>query len=135
MSKQVRLGIENQARIAISRHLKCEAESKKLAVGTGGPLHEFDIYADGVVIGGVTTGTHKTSTGKSNTGSCDRACAELLWLSLWPGAESRIHVLTDKPLADWLFKRFAKAPFPRKIDIYYYSQVSDSLALVGGVGV
>jgi hypothetical protein len=134
MSKRERLEIESRARAALSKHMSCQAESKKLAVGADGPLHEFDIYADGVVIGGVTTGTHKTSDGKSNTGSCDRACAELLWLSLWPGRESRVHLLTDRPLADWLFKRFSRAPFSRKIDIYHYNPAFDSLAHIGGVG-
>jgi len=134
MTKRERLNVENQARLACSRAFSCRAESKKLVVGTKGPVHEFDIFFEGVVIGGVSTSTYKTSRGSPNTGSRDRACAELLWLSLWPGQESRVHVLTDKPLADWLFKRFDNAPFLINIDIYYYDVARDALAFVGSVG-
>lgn len=134
MTKREKLDTESLARTALSRALKCEATSQRLAVGPNGPLHEFDIYASGSVIGGVTTGTHKTSNGNPNTGACDRACAELLWLLLWPGEESRVHVLTDKPLAEWLVKRFSSAPLPRKIDIYHYDVTSDLVAHVGAAG-
>ncbi|MGH8451148.1 hypothetical protein [Pseudomonas sp.] len=134
MTKRERLDIENLARLAFSKSISCNAISKKLAVGVNGPVHEFDIYAEDVVIGGVSTSTYNTSHGNPNTGSRDRACAELLWLSLWPGRESRVHVLTDKPLADWLFKRFNNAPFPTTIDIYHYEMARDSVALVGSVG-
>ena len=57
----------------------------KLLSARVAPIHEFDIYADGIVIGGVSTSPLKTGGGTSNTGGCDRACSELLWLSLWPG--------------------------------------------------
>jgi hypothetical protein len=134
VTKRERLDVEGLARAAISRALKCEAVSKRLAVGSGGPMHEFDIYAVGAVIGGVTTCTRKTCTGNPNTSACDRACAELLWLSLWPGHESRVHVLTDEPLAKWLVKRFSGAPFSCKIDVYHYDRASDSVAHVGAVG-
>lgn len=134
MSKRERLNIEDRARAALSRQMNCQAVSKKLAVGVDGPVHEFDVYSDGVVIGGVTTGTHKTSRGNANTGSCDRACAELLWLALWQGPESRVHMLSDRPLAEWIFRRFSRAPFLRKIDIYHYDSASDSLSHIGCIG-
>lgn len=134
VTKRERLNIESLARIALSRLLKCDAISKRIAVGTNGPTHEFDIYDSGKVVGGITTGTHKTSAAKANTGTCDRACAELLWLSIWPGEELRIHVFTDKPLAEWLVKRFSGAPFPRTIDIYHYKPASDAVTHVGTVG-
>lgn len=134
MTAHERRELERLARTAISRLLNCDAISDRLEIGEGGPTHQFDIYARGVVIGGVTTGTYKTSGGKSNTGACDRAFAELLWLSLWPGNELRVHVLTDKPLADWLIKRLFSAPFPKRIDIYHYDQAPDLVTYVGTIG-
>lgn len=134
MTKAQRLGIEERARAAMSRQLSCRAVSKKLAVGRGGPIHEFDIFCAGVVIGGVTTGRRKTSKGNWNVSSCDRACAELLWLSLWPGEESRVHVLSDRSLAEWLLGRFASAPFSRTINVYYYDESGDSLSYLGSIG-
>ena len=47
----------------------------------------------------------------------------------WP--ETRIHVLTDKPLADWLVKRFGGAIFPHSITVYHYDHQSDGLVQVG----
>lgn len=134
MKKKERLQVEDQARDAINELLGCSAISAKLEVGADGPRHEFDIYAKGRVIGGVSTGTHKTSNKKSNTGSCDRACAELLWLSLWPGSEMRVHVLSDIAMADWLVRRFEKAPFARQIEIYHFDRDRFALKLVGTIG-
>lgn len=135
MNNGERLEIERRARLALSQMLSTAAVSKKLVVGQDGPLHEFDIYSEGIVIGGVTTATHKTSGGNSNTSACDRTSAEIFWLSLWPGAESRVHVLTDRPLADWLHKRFARAPLLRKVDIYHFDHASNAMTHVGGIGV
>lgn len=134
MNKRERLEIEKRARTALSRLMSCDAVSKRLSVGSTGPLHEFDIYAEGIVIGGVSTGTYNTSGGNPNTASRDRACAELLWLSLWPGDESRVHVLTDRLLAEWLSTRFNRAPFSRRIDIYHYDWELDLISHVRGIG-
>lgn len=132
--KAERLRVEGLARDSLAAQLKCNAASAKLAVGSGGPIHEFDVFDEGIVIGGVSTGTFRTSTGKTNTASRDRAAAELLWLSLWQGDETRVHLMTDRPLADWVYQRFGRAPFPCTIDIYHYCQVSSALELIGSVG-
>jgi len=130
-TKSDRLEIESAARNAVGRKYSCSPISRKLYCGEGGPSHEFDLYAKGIVIGGVSTSPLKTSGGSSNTGGCDRACAELLWLVLWRGTESRIHVLTNKPMADWLVTRFRGAAFPSEITVYHYDCSSDRLAEVG----
>jgi len=125
------LRVEAAARSAVGRTYLCSPVCRKIHLCENGPIHEFDIYADGVVVGGVSTGTLKTSGGNANTGSCDRACAELLWLSLWEGPESRVHVLTDKSLAEWLVRRFMGAVFARSITVYYYDYPGDALHQVG----
>lgn len=134
MKKSERLEIEERVRLALSQRFSTEAESRRLAVGLNGPIHEFDIYSKDVVIGGVTTGTHKTTNGNSNTASRDRACAELLWLSLWPGDELRVYVFTDLELAVWLHSRFTKAPIHHKIDIYHFDGTSNAIFHVGRLG-
>lgn len=133
MTKAECLAIEAAARIAVGREYGCAAVSRKARLGDHGPFHEFDVYSEGVVIGGVTTSPLKTGGGSPNTGGCDRACSELLWLSLWPGTETRIHVLTDRPLAAWLLSRFRGAGFPHRIIIYHYESTRDTLAPVGAL--
>ena len=99
---------------------RTNAQKAVLAVG-GNAYHEFDLYEHDRVIGGITTSPWKnrTKSRSSNTGGQDRASTELLWLSLWTGNESRIMILTDKEMADKLFKRWHGCMFPQKIKILY----------------
>lgn len=131
MTKTERLAIEAAARAAIGRSLRCRPESRSVSFPNDGPSHEFDIYDSGVVIGGVSTSPLTTGGGSRNSGGCDRACSELLWLTLWPGIETRVHVLTDRPLAEWLVKRYQGIAFPHPITIYHYDRALDALAQVG----
>jgi len=134
-TKADRLRVEDAARKAIGRMYSCSPVHGNIPIGDAGAIHEFDIYAENTVIGGVSTGTLKTSGQNRNTGSCDRACSELLWLSLWPGHESRVHVLTDKALAQWLVDRhFKGVVFPRSITVYHYSCTDDTLHQIGVLG-
>lgn len=133
-SKADRLLIEVQARISVARRYACTAESKRVSFPNSSVKHEFDLFAVGRIVGGVTTSPLSTSKGNSNTGGRDRACSELLWLSLWPGPEQRLHVLTDRPLADWLVNRFQGVPFPHEIVILHYDLSEDILHDVGTIG-
>jgi hypothetical protein len=129
-AKTEKLAIEAAARSAVKRAYHCDAICRSLRVGNTVGLHEFDRYAEGIVIGGVSISPLKTDGGNTNTGGCDRACAELLWLSLWPGTETRIHVLTDRALADWLINQFGGANFPNRITICHYDRATGALAEV-----
>jgi hypothetical protein len=131
LTKAERLKIEAAACRAIGRIYHCSPICCKTPLSQTGPAHEFDIYADGIVIGGVSTSPLKTSPGSRNTGGCDRACSELLWLSLWQGNETRVHVLTDKALAEWLVRRYEGAIFPHSITIYHFDHPGDALHEVG----
>lgn len=133
MTKAEHLAIEAKARNAVAREFACEIQSKRVAFPNDGPSHEFDLFAADRIVGGVTTSPKSTAAGNSNTGGCDRACSELLWLSLWPGSERRMHVLTDRPLADWLVSRFLRIPFPHEITIFHYDPTNDSLCSVGTI--
>lgn len=131
MTKAERLEIEAAAGTAVGRKFQCTPESRKVSFPGGHPVHEFDVYMEDVVIGGVSTSPLITGGGSRNTGGCDRACSELLWLTLWPGDEERIHVLTDRPLAEWLVNRYRGAAFPHPITIYHYDRNRDALEQVG----
>jgi len=131
MTKAECLAIESAARAAVGRAFNCTPKSYNISFPNSGASHEFDVYVAGLVIGGVSTSPLTTGGGNRNTGGCDRACSELLWLVLWPGNETRVHVLTDRALADWLVKRYQGIPFPHPITIYYYELALDALAEVG----
>ena len=134
MLKSDRLRVEAAARAAVGQHFGCEPQSQRVSFPNNGPVHEFDVYTPGIVIGGVSTSPLTTGGGSRNTGGCDRACSEILWLTLWPGTETRIHGLTDKPLADWLVKRYHGAAFPHDITIYHYGINSGALARISTLG-
>lgn len=131
MNKVTRLAVEDAAREAAGTLFRCAPISQRVPFPNDGPIHEFDIYAAGELIGGVSTSPLKTSGGRWNTGGFDRACSELLWLSLWPGTERRIHILTDKPLAEKLVSRYRGVAFPHVISVYHYACQANSLSLMG----
>jgi hypothetical protein len=130
-SKVERLNVEALARRSIGSAFGCQPQCARVPFPNGGATHEFDIYAPGLLIGGVSTAPLTVGANSRNTGGCDRACSELLWLSLWPGSEARVHVLTDKALAAWLCKRYKAIPFPHPITIYHYDRATDALAKIG----
>jgi hypothetical protein len=131
LTKAECLRIEDDARRAIGRMYGCSPECRKIRLGKAGAIHEFDIYSANVVIGGVSTSPLTIGQNNRNTGGTDRASRELLWLSLWPGNETRVHVLTDRALAQWLYAQFRGVAFPYAITIYHYDLASDVLNQVG----
>ena len=131
MSKAEKLAIESAARAAVGRQFSCAPVRSDLAFPNGGASHEFDIYVESVLIGGVSTSPRKVGARNVNTAECERASSEVLWLSLWPGPENRIHVLTDVPMAKWQANRYRGIPFPHRITIYHYDQRRDALSQVG----
>ncbi len=83
--------------------------------------HEFDLYEPSKIIGGITTSRwwNKTEKHSSNSGGQDRASAELLWLTMWDGDERRVMICTELDMADNLYRRWSKCPFPKDILILY----------------
>jgi hypothetical protein len=131
LTKAECLRIEDEARRAVGRVYDCSPENRKIRIGGAGAVHEFDIYAENVVVGGVSTSPLKIGQNNRNTAGTDRASRELLWLLLWPGRETRIHVLTDKAHAQWLFGQFRGVAFPHAITIYHYDCANHALSQVG----
>jgi hypothetical protein len=135
MNKTERLAIEASSRQAINKLFKANASNQRVNFSDGGPSHEFDIFQEGVIVGGVSTSPLKVGKGSPNTGGKDRAASELLWLTLWPGEEKRLHVLTDRSLADWLYHTYKGADFHYLISVYHYDQFSQLLTEIGVLGI
>jgi hypothetical protein len=119
------LQIENNVRCELNKLLVTNASKVKLCCGKDGPSHEFDLYDEGKIIGGISTSPwfnepkdKKRPT--PNTSGQDRAATELLWLVLWHGSEKRVHILTDKEMAERLLKKFSGADFPKNIEIHHF---------------
>lgn len=108
------------------------AEKKIVIVGQGAK-HEFDLYEPNKVIGGISTSpwTNKTSRRSTNTGGQDRVSTELLWLTLCPGDERRVMVLTDEDMAERLFERWQGCAFPHRIQIIFCNLSENRLQRVG----
>lgn len=122
-----RRGVKDLAVAAVSRLFGCPVEEKEISRYRPGAPYSFQIYAKGVVIG-------CANSTPSNEASCDRACAELLWLTLWPGAEQRVYVVADEYKARLLVKLFTDKPFPRPITVYRYDRERDELIVVANLG-
>jgi hypothetical protein len=116
--KMIKIDIELDIVYLFNAQYQLTARKVILAVG-GNAGHEFDLYERARVIGGITTSPWMNKTGSSNTGGQDRASTELLWLSLWPGKELRVMILTDREMADKLFKRWYGCIFPYPIKIIH----------------
>lgn len=123
--------IEERVRTLFNRESQIEAVKIKLPVGQNKVKHEFDLYDKGKIIGGITTSPWKCKTGSYNTGGQDRASTELLWLSLWAGDECRVMILTDREMADRLFKRWQGRPFPHQIEIFHCDLREKRLKKIG----
>lgn len=123
--------IEALVRAEFNTANKVNAQKQTLSVGTSSASHEFDLYEKGKVIGGVSTSPWFNKSGSNNTGGQDRAATELLWLSLWPSNEKRVHVLTDKEMTQRLFKRFAGSGFPHRIEIQHFNIKTKTFSVIG----
>ncbi len=130
------LQIEQKVREAFNDLGGTKAKKTTLRFGKTSPSHEFDLYENKKIIGGISTSPwfnkpkgSKRPTG--NTSGQDRASTELLWLSLWQGSERRVHILTDKEMAERLFKKFSGACFSRSIEIHHYDVDKNTFRHVG----
>ena len=115
---------EMEAKIISRFNKENNVLSRKTVVDVGqkGARHEFDIYSPDKFIGGISTSpwTNKTPRHSSNSGGQDRVSTELLWLNLWEGKERRIVVLTDREMAERLYKKWRGCAFSYPIGIIHY---------------
>ncbi|WP_444893319.1 hypothetical protein ACJJIW_20830 [Microbulbifer sp. JMSA004] len=130
------LEVEKKVRDKLNKLIGTTAKKEILSLSEGGPSHEFDIFEEGKIIGGVSTSpwfNNPNAKGKQtgNTSGQDRAATEILWLTLWQGPERRLHILTDKEMADRIFKKFNGAVFPNNVEIQHFDLGSGSFNHVG----
>lgn len=133
-----KLQIEKEVREAFNKLSRTSAKKKTINFGKGAPSHEFDIFEKRKVVGGISTSPwfNKKKDGKrrtSNTAGQDRAATELLWLSLWQGPERRVLILTDKEMAERLFKKFTGACFRKNIEIHHFDLDTNKFRHVGNL--
>lgn len=129
-----RLAVEESVRSLFNRMEVTRADKTRLRVGDSGATHEYDLYETGKIIGGITTSPWKNSTGTNNSGGQDRASTELLWLTLWSGAERRVMVFTDLSMANNITKRWGGCPFPHRIDILHCELAQNQIHVIGTLG-
>jgi hypothetical protein len=103
--------IESQVRTAFNAAHGTNATKQRVLMRGGLALHEFDMHDPSRLIGGISTSPWRNVKSRtSNTGGQDRASTKLFWLSLWDGPERRVHLLTDREMAEKEAPAFE--PFP-----------------------
>ena len=128
---QEKFRIESDIRELFNKLEHVDAHKEKLSLRVGKPSHEFDLYEKGKVIGGITTSPWKNQTGTNNSGGQDRVAAELLWLVLWQGQERRVMILSNKEMADRLWRRWEGCSFPNNIEIIYCDLLKKEFETIG----
>ena len=112
--------IESMIRDEFNRSNSTSVQKSALSVGSGNVSHEFDLYEANKVIGGISTSPWFNKSGSNNTGGQDRVSSEILWLTLYPGREQRVLILSDKERFNRLKSKYSGCKFNYPIDIYYY---------------
>ena len=125
------LEIEKIVRDSYNSKHSCNTIKDNLDIGDQGAKHEFDLYEKGKVIGGISTSLWTNKTGTNNTAGQDRVATELLWLTLWPGKEKRVLILTDHDMSKKIHKKFRGAPFAKKVYVFHFDLKNKSCKKIG----
>lgn len=126
---------EKIARESYNSQHSYQCKKETLPIGDQGAKHEFDLYEEGKVIGGISTSSWKTSKkNNNNTGGQDRVSTELLWLTLWPGNEKRVLILTDHDMSKNIHTKFRGTPFAKKVYIFHFDLNNKSFKKTGELG-
>ena len=102
---------EEMAREAFNKSQGTKARKSRVSIGR--VAHEFDLYQEGVVVGGISTSpwTNRTAKRTNNSGGQDRVAAELLWLHLCKSVNRKVLILKEKDMADGINHRFGSSGF------------------------
>lgn len=104
--------------------------SQKSVVTVGKKQHEFDLYQEGVAVGGISTSPWRNRTPKhtNNSGGQDRVATELFWLHLCSSARRKILILKEKDMADGINGRFGgSAFFSPRVEVWLYDLEPDTI--------
>ncbi len=104
--------------------------SQKSRVTIGKKQHEFDLYQEGVVVGGISTSPWRNRTPKrtNNSGGQDRVAAELFWLHLCSSARRKVLILKEKDMAGGINSRFGGSGFfSPTVEVWLYDPEADTI--------
>ena len=119
---------EKMARYAFNKSQGTNARKSKISIMKA--QHEFDIYQEGLVVGGISTSPwlNRTLKRTHNSGGQDRVTAELLWLYLCDSCKRKILILKEKDMADGIYRRFGgNRFFAPAVEIWLFDPTSNSL--------
>jgi len=119
---------ERKSRDAFNRSQRTNA--RKSCVTVGKKQHEFDLYQEGLIVGGISTSPWLNRTPKrtNNTGGQDRVAAELLWLHLCSSAKRKVLILKEKDMADGINNRFGNTGFfTPAVEVWLYDPAAETI--------
>lgn len=119
---------EAKARNAFNRNQGTNAQKSIVTVGK--KQHEFDLYQEGVVVGGISTSPwlNRTPRRTNNSGGQDRVAAELFWLHLCSTAKRKVLVLLEKDMANGIYRRFGESDFfSPQVEVWLYDPIADTI--------
>ena len=119
---------ERKARNAFNKNQRTNAQ--KASVTIGKKQHEFDLYEEGVIVGGVSTSSWRNRTPKktNNSGGQDRVAAELFWLQLCSSAKRKVLILKEKDMIDGINHKFGGSGFFRPaVEVWLYDPKTDTI--------
>jgi len=120
---------ERKARNAFNRNQRTNAQKSIVTVGK--KQHEFDLYQEGVIVGGISTSPWLNRTPKrtNNSGGQDRVAAELFWLHLCSSAKRKVLILKEEDMADGISNRFGGSGFfSPAVEVWLYDPTADTIA-------
>lgn len=119
---------EGMARNAFNDNQGTKAQKSVVTIGK--KQHEFDLYQEGVVVGGISTSPwlNRTIKRTNNSGGQDRVAAELLWLHLCNSAKRKVLILKEKDMADGINNRFGNSGFfSPAVEVWLYDSATDTI--------
>jgi hypothetical protein len=119
---------ERKARDVFNRNEGTNAQKSRVTIGK--KQHEFDLYQEGVVVGGISTSPWLNRTPKrtNNTAGQDRVAAELFWLHFCDSAKRKVLILKEKDMADGINSRFGgNSFFSPTVGVWLYDLTADTI--------
>jgi hypothetical protein len=119
---------ERKARDAFNRNEGINAQKSRVTIRK--KQHEFDLYQEGVIVGGVSTSAWRNKTAKrtNNTAGQDRVAAELFWLHFCKSAKRKVLILKENDMADGINSRFGGNNFfSPVVEVWLYDPMADTI--------
>jgi hypothetical protein len=119
---------EKMARNAFNKSQGTKAEKSVVSIGKA--HHEFDLYQEGIIVGGISTSpwVNRTAKQTNNSGGQDRVSTELLWLHLYKYTGRKVLILREKDMADGIYSRFGGSGFFNPaVEIWLFDPITNTI--------